>query len=209
LGALGALAQFVTLSIAMALVAIGFAYAIAIFGGATGLRRFAHAAAPPQSIALSTRSSTATLPAMIRACEEQLLLPQRITSVTLPLAASMFRICGPMASYTAAIYAAHVLGVPLGLPQLVIGALIAIIMVSAGAGVPGEITFFAVYVPIFNSMGVPIEILVLIVAVNAIPDMFHSVANVSMDIAVTAFVARLSGRKFGVEAPAPELVAGE
>ena len=74
-----------------------------------------------------------------------------------------------MASFTAAIYAAHVLGVPLGPAQLVTGGIIAIVMVAAGVGMPGEITFFAIYVPIFNSMGVPIEILALMVAVNAIP----------------------------------------
>jgi Na+/H+-dicarboxylate symporter len=58
-------------------------------------------------------------------------------------------------------------------------------------------------------MGVPIENLALIVAVNAIPDMFHTVANVTMDMAVTTFVARLAGRTVAVEAPEPELVAGE
>ena len=42
---------------------------------------------------------------MIKACEGQLQLPQRVTSVTLPLAASMFRICGPMASFTAGVTA--------------------------------------------------------------------------------------------------------
>jgi Na+/H+-dicarboxylate symporter len=209
LGALGALAQFVTLSIAMAGIAIGLGYAIAMVGGRTGLVRFARAAAPAQSIAFSTRSSTATLPVMIKACEGQLQLPQRVTSVTLPLAASIFRICGPMASFTAAIYGAHVFGVALGPAQLLTGGIIAIVMVASGVGMPGEITFFAIYVPIFNSMGVPIEILALIVAVNAIPDMFHTVANVTMDMAVTTFVARLAGRTVAVEAPEPELVAGE
>jgi Na+/H+-dicarboxylate symporter len=132
-----------------------------------------------------------------------------VTSVTLPLAASMFRICGPMASFTGAIYAAHVLGVPLGVPQLVTGGLIAIIVIAAGAGIPGEITFFATYVPIFNAMGIPIEILALMVAVFAIPDMFNTVANVTMDMAVTASVARLAGRQTSLEPPAPELVVGE
>jgi len=209
LGALGALAQFVILSITMALLAIAFGYSIALFGGGVRLVRFARAAAPAQSIAFSTRSSTATLPAMIDACESQLRLPQRVTSVTLPLAASIFRICGPMASFTAAVYGAHVLGVPLGPAQLLTGGIIAIIMVASGVGMPGEITFFAVYVPIFNSMGVPIEILALIVAVQAIPDMFHTVANVTMDMAVTAFVARIVERRTVVESPAPNLVAGE
>lgn len=58
-------------------------------------------------------------------------------------------------------------------------------------------------------MGIPIEILALMVAVFAIPDMFDTVANVTMDMAATTFVARLAGRKLVVDAPAPEAVAGE
>jgi Na+/H+-dicarboxylate symporter len=209
LSAIGALAQFVILVVAMAAVATALAVCIGAFGGNVGLLRFIRAAAPAQSIAFSTRSSVATLPAMISACEQQLHLSRAVTSVTLPLAASMFRICGPMASLTAAIYAAHVLGIPLGTPQLVTGGLIAIIMIAAGAGVPGEITFFAVYVPIFNSMGIPIEILALIVAVFAIPDMFNTVANVTMDMAAAALVARLANRRVLIGTPAPEVVPGE
>lgn len=209
LNALGALAQFVLLVVAMALLAIVLATAFAATIGATGFARFVRAAAPAQSIAFSTRSSVATLPAMIRACESQLELPRQVTSVTLPLAASMFRICGPMASFTGAIYAAHVLGVPLGPSQLMVGGFISIIIIAAGAGIPGEITFFATYVPIFNSMGIPIEILAVMVAVFAIPDMFNTVANVTMDMAVTSVVARLAGRKYSGEAPPANIVAGE
>lgn len=209
LRAVGALAQFVLLTVGIACFAVLLGFAVALFGGGIDIKRFARAAAPPQSIAFSTRSSVATLPAMISACEGQLALPRRVTSVTLPLAASMFRICGPMASFTAAIYAAHVLGVTLGPSQLAIGGSMAIIMVAAGAGIPGEITFFATYVPIFNSMGIPIEILVLLIAVFAIPDMFNTVANVTMDMATTSLVARLANRKLTTEAPTPELVPGE
>ena len=114
-----------------------------------------------------------------------------------------------MASFTAAVYGAHVFGVELGPAQLLTGGIIAIVMVASGVGMPGEITFFAIYVPIFNSIGVPIEILALIVAVNAIPDMFHTVANVTMDMAVTALVARMVERRTMGQAPATELVAGE
>ncbi|HEX6073186.1 MAG TPA: cation:dicarboxylase symporter family transporter [Sphingomicrobium sp.] len=208
--AIGALVQYVLLVIAMAVFATGLAYAVARIAGGTGIRSFARAAAPPQSIAFSIRSSVATLPAMIEACTRQLRLPKHVISVTLPLAVSIFRICGPMASFTVAIYAAHVLGIPLGPYQLAVGGFVAIIVIAAGAGVPGEITYFATYIPIFNSMGIPIEILVLLVAVSMIPDMFNTVANVTMDMAATTVVARLAGHKsVAGEAPAPELVAGE
>ena len=207
--ALGQLAQYIFLLVAMVGVAILFALSLAVFGGRISLRRFVRAAVPAQTIAFSTRSSVATLPVMIRACQDQLRLPERVTSVTLPLAVSMFRICGPMATLAAAIYAAHALGVALAPYQFVAGGIIAIIIALAGAGVPGEVTFFAVYVPIFNTMGIPIEILVLLLAVEAIPDMFQTVANVTMDMAVTTLVARLAEPVEVVQEPAAELVAGE
>jgi Na+/H+-dicarboxylate symporter len=90
-----------------------------------------------------------------------------------------------------------------------VGGFISIIIIAAGAGIPGEITFFATYVPIFNGMGIPIEILAVMVAVFAIPDMFNTVANVTMDMAVTSIVARLAGRKYSGEAPPANIVAGE
>ncbi len=209
LEALGALVQFVFLICAMAILAIVFAIAVGCIGGGIGFGRFVRATLPAQSIAFSTRSSVATLPAMISACEKQLGLPRRVTSVTLPLAVSMFRICGPMASFSTAIYAAHVLGLQLSLAQIAIGGFVSIIIISAGAGIPGEITFFATYVPIFNSMGVPIEILVLLVAVDSIPDMFDTVANVTMDMAATTVVARLASRNAVAESAVPEPIPGE
>jgi Na+/H+-dicarboxylate symporter len=205
--AIGALAHYVVVVVAMAVLAVAFAYALASLVGKVGLARFSRAAAPAQSIALSTRSSIATLPAMISACEVQLCLPTRITSVTLPLAVSLFRICGPMTTFTVGIYCAYLLGVPLAPTQLVVGGLVAILMLATGGGIPAEVTFFAAYVPIFNAMGIPIEILALLVAVEAIPDMFRTVANVTMDMAATSIAARLASR--AVTEHSPSLVAGE
>ena len=42
-------------------------------------------------------------------------------------------------------------------------------------------------------MGVPIEPLALLIAVESIPDVFRTLGNVSNDVAVTATVARGSG----------------
>jgi Na+/H+-dicarboxylate symporter len=39
-------------------------------------------------------------------------------------------------------------------------------------------------------MGVPMEILPLIVAVEVVPDLFRTVGNVTADVAVTAVVAQ-------------------
>ena len=49
--------------------------------------------------------------------------------------------------------------------------------------------------PIAIAMGVPVEPLALLVAVEMVPDIFRTVGNVSMDVAVTAAVARSAGAK--------------
>jgi Na+/H+-dicarboxylate symporter len=41
-------------------------------------------------------------------------------------------------------------------------------------------------------MGVPIELLALLIAVETIPDIFRTLGNVSADVAVTTVVARKS-----------------
>jgi proton glutamate symport protein len=51
------------------------------------------------------------------------------------------------------------------------------------------VSFFAVLGPICLSMGVPIQIMPLLLAVESIPDIFRTVGNVTGDIAVTAVAA--------------------
>ena len=76
------------------------------------------------------------------------------------------------------------------------GAIIAVIMVvAAGSGIPSQVTFLATMTPILASMGVPIEILGLLIAVETIPDIFRTTANVSMDMAATTVVARFATEK--------------
>ena len=201
--ALGAFAHYIALVVFMCLVGVAAAYVVAVLIGRIPLARFARAAAPAQAIALSTQSSLASLPAMLKGSEAQLGISSRVTGVTLPLAVSLFRVCGPLATVTIAIYAAHVMNAPLGPAQLVAGALVAVIMVATGGGIPSQVTYLATMTPILASMGVPIEILALLIAVETIPDIFRTTANVSMDMAITTVVA-----KFAKQAPSGETPQG-
>jgi len=64
-------------------------------------------------------------------------------------------------------------------------------VVSLGAvSLPGQVSFFTSCVPICMALGVPLAALPLLLAVEAIPDIFRTVGNVTADVAVTAFVAR-------------------
>ena len=202
LTALGAFAHYLVVVIAMCFVAIFAAYMLAMLAGGASLKKFAVAAAPAQAVAISTQSSMASLPAMIRSCEESLEIPSRITGVTLPLAVVLFRICGPVSTVTIAIYAAHVMSVPIGLAEILSGAAVAVIMVFATAtGIPSQVLYMATLTPILSAMGVPIEILGLFIAVEAFHDMFRTTANVTMDVSVTTVVARWESLRHGEPFP--------
>jgi Na+/H+-dicarboxylate symporter len=68
---------------------------------------------------------------------------------------------------------------------------LAAILVSIGTvGLPGQVSFFASIAPICIAMGVPLEVLPLLLAVEVIPDIFRTVGNVTADLAVTRMVER-------------------
>lgn len=204
LGAVGAFAHYVVLISLMCILAMLAGYLMATFVGGVPLRRFMRAAAPAQAVAISTQSSLASLPAMLEGARQQLDTPQRVAGVTLPLAVSIFRITGPVANLAVAIYIATVLGIDLGPAQLAAGGATAVVMVFAGVGVPSQVTFFAVIAPICLVMGIPIEMLALLIAVETIPDIFRTTANVTVDLAVATVVTRASA------APAaPDLAAAQ
>lgn len=191
-GAAGALGHYIVI-LSGVCIAVGLlSYLIALTAG-MGLFSFARAAAPAQVVAFSTQSSIASLPAMITGAR-QLAMPEQVIGVVLPLAVSLFRITSPAANLGVAIYCAHIYGVPLGLATLAAGVGVAAIISLASVGLPGQITFFTTTGPICLIMGVPLELLPILLAVETIPDIFRTVGNVTANMAVTGLIDRLEGR---------------
>ena len=58
----------------------------------------------------------------------------------------------------------------------------------------GQITFFTTTGPICLIMGVPLELLPILLAVETIPDIFRTVGNVTADMAVTCLAKGVEGR---------------
>jgi Na+/H+-dicarboxylate symporter len=58
---------------------------------------------------------------------------------------------------------------------------------------PGSISFISAIAPICIAMGVPIEPLVILIAVETLPDIVRTTGNVAMDVATTSTVARRTG----------------
>jgi len=188
-------AVFATLAHYIALVAsFGFAvflaaYGVALAGGGIGLGRFARAALPAQAVAISTQSSLASLPAMLASCRA-LGVRESTADFVLPLAVTIFRATSPAMNLAAAIYAAHLAGIELTAGAILAGAVVAVVTTAGSVSLPGTISFIASVGPIAIAMGVPVEALALLVAVEMLPDIMRTLGNVTMDVAVTATVDR-------------------
>ena len=190
--AFGALLHYVVIVSAVGIVIWLLAFPLGAIGGRVGFGRFVRAIAPSQAVALSTQSSLASLPAMLRAAET-LDVPVKASGIVLPLAVAVFRATGPAMNLAVAIYIAYWFGIELGPAQIFAGVAAAALTTLGAAGVPGQASFITSIAPIAIAMGAPIAPLALLIAVETIPDIFRTLGNVAMDVAATATVARRSG----------------
>lgn len=194
--AFGALIHYIVLVSAIGFIVLLASYPVAIIFGRVPPGAFARAVAPCQAMAVSTQSSLATLPAMLEASEELGATPAT-AGIVLPIAVAVFRATSPAMNLAVALYVAHLLGVTVGPGALLAGICTAAITTMGSVSLPGTISYIASVAPVAIAMGVPIEALGLLVAVETIPDLFRTIGNVTMDVAVTTIVSARTGKAAG------------
>ena len=188
-GAFAALAYYIVLVSSLGLVVALAAYPLAVLVGGKGLGEFARAMIAPQSVAVSTRSSLASLPAMLAAARN-LKIRDEVIDVTLPMAVALFRATGPAMNLAVLFYIAEWMGLEPSLPQAIAAIFVAVLMSLSAVSLPGEISFVSSIAPIGIVLGIPLGPLALLIAVEMIPDIFRTFGNVTMDVAATAAVNR-------------------
>jgi Na+/H+-dicarboxylate symporter len=188
---IAALAHYIALVSAMGFAVFLAGYVLALFGARLSLGAFARALLSVQAVAFSTQSSLASLPAMLSACRG-LGVAQATADFVLPLAVALFRATSPAMNVAVVIYAAYLTGTELTVASLAAGVGVALLTTVGSVSLPGTISFVASTGPIALAMGVPVEPLALLVAVEMLPDIMRTVGNVTMDVAVTATVERRS-----------------
>jgi Na+/H+-dicarboxylate symporter len=182
-GAIGFyIAAYSVMSIAVALLL----YPVVALAGRIPIREFARAALPPQLIAFSSSSSLASLPALVESAERRLQLPAAVSGFVLPLAVSLFKAAGPVSWTLGALFVGWFYGVPLHARELALIAFAAIFLAPAAPGIPRGA--FIMLAPLFTAIGLPVEGLGILIAVDAIPDTFATVLNVTGDLAAAAIV---------------------
>ena len=189
LGMLSALGYYILLLCAMYLAMTLLLYLVAAVAGGESLRRFAAGILPAQVVAASTQSSLASLPAMVDSAN-RLNYPTPVSSLVLPMAVSLFRITSPIQYMGVAAFIAWAYGIDLSIEQLAIGCSLALVISIGSVGLPGQASFMGTNLPVVQAMGLPVEPLGLLLAVDMIPDIFATVGNVTADMTATSVVAR-------------------
>ena len=128
--------------------------------------------------------------AMIERVRDDLRVPEQIANLILPLAVAVFRFTSPAVNLAACIFVAHVYGIEPS-PLQYAGAVFVALAVSVGSvGLPGQVSFIVSVAPICIALGLPIDLLPILLAVEVVPDIFRTLGNVTGDMAVTAILAK-------------------
>lgn len=190
-GVTGFLAGYVLIQCALVTVVILLLYPLTVALGRVSLRSFARGVAPAQLVAASTRSSLASLPALVQGGRERLHLAASATAVVLPLAVALFKLSRTVSAPLRLYVLAHVYHIPLSVTTVAIF-LVTIILLSFGTvGLPSGVLPIPT-LPAYIAAGIPIEGVVILEAVDAIPDMFKTVLNVTGDMSAASILSRSS-----------------
>jgi proton glutamate symport protein len=160
---------------------------VAIFGRIS-IVKFATAALPAQAVGFSVRSSLAALPAMITAVRDTLGLSPRASGFTLPLAVSIFRVNVPIAWVVGLIFLGKLYGVPMPIGSLAVLVITATLISFSVPGLPSASLFLLS--PVLVQHGLPAESVGMLIALDAIPDMFKTLANVTAHLTSAVIVSR-------------------
>jgi Na+/H+-dicarboxylate symporter len=204
INSVGMLATFLLIVTGFLLFFTILLYPVTVLLGRTDLRSFARAVLPAQLVAVTSRSSLASLPALVEGGREHLDLPESSTGFVLPLAVSVFKINRTISSTLKLLFLAHVYGIALT-PATVATFVVTVIFLSFSiAGVPNSTAM--VTMPAYLAAGIPIGGVVLLDSVMTVQDIFRTLLNVTGDMSVATLLSR-SSRKRAVAAPAAGEVA--
>ena len=147
------------------------------------------AVAPAQLVAASTRSSLASLPALVAGARRHLNLPPSATGFVLPLSVSAFKVNRTISATVKLLFLAHVFGIPLGPGQLATFLATVVLLSFSTVGVPGGGAAFRT-LPAYLAAGVPLEGVVILETVDTIPDIFKTITNVTGDMSAAILLSR-------------------
>ena len=156
------------------------------------LRTFFREARTPMATAFATQSSSGTLPLTINAAH-RLGISKSIYGFSLPLGATLNMDGAAIRIAISAVFAANVIGAPLDFISMVQIVLIGTLVSVGTAGVPGA--GIIMIATVFAQVGLPIETVALLTAIDALVGMGATALNVTGDLVGTSVIARSEGEE--------------
>lgn len=150
----------------------------------------------PIITAFSTSSSSATLPITIAAVEKNAGVSNKISSFVLPLGATINMNGTALYECVAVIFIAQAYGIELTLLQQIIIVITALLASIGAAGIPmAGLVMMSI---VLTAVGLPLEGIGLILAVDRILDMSRTTLNVFGDTCGAVIIAKLEGENLKV-----------
>ena len=150
----------------------------------------------PLLTAFSTSSSSATLPLTMEAVETKDGVSNKIASFTLPLGATINMNGTALYECVAVIFIAQAYGVELNAIQQITVVLTALLAAVGSAGIP--MAGLVMMTIVLNAVGLPLEGIGLILAVDRLLDMFRTTVNVYGDTCAAVIIAKSEGETLNV-----------
>ncbi len=146
---------------------------------------------PVMAFAFSTATSNATIPMSIDTLAEKMGVSKRVSSFTIPLGATINMDGTAIMQGVAVVFAAQAFGIQLDIVDYltVIGTATLASVGTAGIPSVGLVTLTMV----FNSVGLPVEAIALIMGIDRILDMSRTAVNITGDAVCTTIVAAQNG----------------
>lgn len=140
---------------------------------------------PAMTVAFSTSSSNATLPASMKAAQDNLGISKSVSSFVQPLGATINMDGTAIMQATAAVFIAQVYAIDLGLVDILLILITATLASIGTAGVPG--VGLIMLAMVLTQVGLPVEGIALILGVDRVIDMLRTTVNITGD-AVCAYI---------------------
>jgi Na+/H+-dicarboxylate symporter len=147
---------------------------------------------PAIELAFVSRSSVGTLPLTQKVTVERLGVDRDYASFAVPFGATTkMDGCASIYPALAAIFVAQVFNIPLGVGEYLLIAFVSVVGSAATAGLTGAIVMLTLTL---STLGLPLEGVGLLLAIDPILDMIRTATNVAGQIVVPVLVARSEGR---------------
>lgn len=143
------------------------------------------------TIAASTTSSSATLPASLHCVEENLGVSKNIASFVLPLGSTVNMNGTAIFQGLAAVFIAQAYGIELGWESLLLIVVTATLSAVGCAGIPGGgLVSLSI---VLGSVGLPLEGIAIVAGIDRLRDIIGTVINILGDAVVAVYVAKSEG----------------